>query len=178
MIDSSFNTEPAATPARTKPERKRVLIADDSAEIRESLGKLLRKAGYETAFAAHGGHVLDRVLNERFDLLLLDLKMPHMDGWDALDHLVAMKPALPILVITAHPNQREWVHSAGARAFMEKPLDLPLLLQTIEILTQAPPPEDELFGGGFARRERFRYGPSRQESAHTEVHRLGQNADD
>ena len=148
--------EPPAAPAL----KKRILIADDSPQIRESLGKLLRRANYDVAFAAHGGHVLDLAFNEDFDLLLLDLNMPEMDGWDALDRLASMKPALPIIVITAQPNQREWITTAGAHALLEKPLDLPLLLKTIEDFLQKPPVNQPDRTTG--KRERFRYGRPRR----------------
>ena len=138
---------------RTKP---RVLLADDDRGIRESLGKLLRRANYDVTFASHGGQVLELTLNEHFDLLLLDLNMPQMDGWDALDHLATMKPALPIIVITAQPNQREWVATGGAHALLEKPLDLALLLKTMEDFLREPPVLDPERTTG--KRERFRYG--------------------
>lgn len=136
--------------------RPRVLIADDDRGIRESLGKLLRRSNYDVTFAAHGGQVLSLTLNEHFDLLLLDLNMPQMDGWSALDHLASMKPTLPIIVITAQPNQREWVDGCGAHALLEKPLDLPLLLKTMEDFLREPPvPQPDRTTG---KRERFRYG--------------------
>ena len=150
----------AGTPAVSK---KRILLADDSPQIRESLGKLLRRANYDVSFAAHGGQVLDLTFNEHFDLLLLDLNMPQMDGWDALDRLASMKPGLPIIVITAQPNQREWITTAGAHALMEKPLDLPLLLQTIEDFLREPPVA--ALNHASAKRERFRYGWPRRNGA-------------
>jgi CheY-like chemotaxis protein len=154
------------------PIRKRILVADDSPPIRESLGKLLRRAGYDVAFAAHGGHVLDLALNDQTDLLLLDLNMPQMDGWAALDRLAGLKPALPIIVITAQPNQREWVMTAGAHALMEKPLDLPLLLQTIANLLREPPPGQP--APPAAGREGFRYGwPRRHGGGMGELPRRG-----
>ena len=70
--------------------RPRVLVADDSAEIRDSLGRLLRRANYDVSFAAHGGHVLDAAFNDRVDLLLLDLNMPRLNGWDSLDRLATL----------------------------------------------------------------------------------------
>ena len=80
-------------------------------------------------------HVLDRALNEDFDLLLLDLNMPEIDGWDTLDHLATLKPTLPVIIITAQPDQHDWARAEGARALMEKPLDLPVLLTTIREIT-------------------------------------------
>ena len=122
-------------------QKPRILLADDSPEIRESLGKLLRTSGYHVTLAAHGRHVLDQALNEDFDLLLLDLNMPEIDGWDALDHLATLKPTLPVIIITAQPDQHDWARAEGARALMEKPLDLPLLLKTIqEIMSSQTPP--------------------------------------
>jgi len=100
--------------------------------------------------------VLEQALNQDLDLILLDLNMPEMDGWDALDHIVRLKPALPIIVITAQPNQLEWVMTSGAHALMEKPLDLPRLLQTAEDFLREPP--EPLGGTGARRHEQFRYG--------------------
>ena len=128
-----------APPLRLLPvARPRILLADDDAGIRESLGKLLRNSGYQVIFAAHGGHVLDRALNEEFGLLVLDLNMPQLDGWKTLDRLAGLKPELPVLVITAEPDQRNWMRAAGARVLMEKPLDLPVFLQTVRTLLDEP----------------------------------------
>jgi CheY-like chemotaxis protein len=135
--------------------RKRVLLADDSPQIRESLGKLLRRAGYHVMFAAHGGQVLELAFHETIDLLLLDLNMPHMDGWEALEQVASFKPTLPVIIITAQPHQSNWVFASGAHALLEKPLDLPLLLQTIEELLREPP--GSRTDGTRGRRERFRH---------------------
>lgn len=129
--DLTSTTKPAVPLAPAAQGKKRILLADDSPQIRESLGKLLRNSGYHVTLAAHGGHVLDLVLNGDFDLLVLDLNMPEMDGWDALDRLATMKPSLPVIIITAQPDQAEWAKAEGARALMEKPLDLTLLLKNI-----------------------------------------------
>jgi CheY-like chemotaxis protein len=146
-MNQSMNTETQIHPERSvenaagshpglaPPTKKRILLADDSPQVRESLGKVLRNAGYHVTPVAHGGQALDRALEGEFDLLLLDLNMPGMDGWETLDHLASLKPALPVIIITAQPNQRDWAAAEGARALMEKPLDLPLLLQTIRDFT-------------------------------------------
>lgn len=141
MTAAKLYPEPAENPAAfpvpitvMEDARPRVLLADDDAGVRESLGKLLRNAGYNVTLAAHGGQVLEMVLNQDFDLLLLDLNMPQIDGWSTLDHLQSFKPNLPVLVITAQSNQRDWMRDAGARVLMEKPLDLPLLLQSVREL--------------------------------------------
>jgi DNA-binding NtrC family response regulator len=64
--------------------------------------------------------------------------MPGMDGWEAMEHLAHLRPSLPVIIITAQPHQREWAHAEGARWVMEKPLDLPLLLQRIREFIETP----------------------------------------
>jgi CheY-like chemotaxis protein len=130
-VETAGNTAPDLSP----PAKKRILLADDSPQIRESLSKVLRNAGYHVTLVAQGGQALDRALEETFDLLLLDLNMPGMDGWETLDHLAKLKPTLPVVIITAQPDQGNWARTEGACALMEKPLDLPLLLETIRELT-------------------------------------------
>ena len=111
---------------------RRILLADDSAQVREVMGELLRKAKYDVLTASHGGQVLELLNRERVDLLLLDLNMPEFDGWETLDRLSESKPGLPVIVITGQPNQREWVESAGARGLLEKPFNLPKFFGTLE----------------------------------------------
>lgn len=153
-------TPDPAPPVRLLPvPRPRILLADDDAGIRESLGKLLRNTGYQVIFAAHGGHVLDRALSEEFGLLVLDLNMPQLDGWKTLGRLASLKPELPVLVITAEPDQHNWTRDAGARVLMEKPLDLPVFLQTVRSLLDEPKRSGhEALAPGAGR---FRYLPRR-----------------
>ncbi|MFM1769583.1 MAG: hypothetical protein RJA22_2112 [Verrucomicrobiota bacterium] len=139
--------------------RPHLLLADDDAGVRESLAKLLRNSGYQVTLASHGGQVLERVLNTEIDLLLLDLNMPQLDGWSTLDHLRTLKPHLPVIVITAQPNQRDWMRDAGARVLMEKPLDLPLLLQAVRDLLGEGRPSAADGDDGAAKS--FRYLASR-----------------
>ena len=117
--------------------RKRLLLADDLASIRESLGRLLWREGYEVALASTGVELLQRVSAEEFDLVLLDLSMPELNGWEALKRLADLRPALPVIVITAHPHQREWVEPSGACALLEKPFEIDLLLEVIREVTDA-----------------------------------------
>jgi CheY-like chemotaxis protein len=134
-LTRSFGALPVARlnqPVRLSP---RLLLADDLPSIRESLGRLLRREGYRVAEAVNGRDAIDRAIGEHFDLVLLDLSMPETDGWAALERVAALKPELPVIIITAHPHQRAWVEPSGARALLEKPLDIPLLLSTVRELT-------------------------------------------
>ena len=70
------------------------------------------------------------------DLVLLDITMPDRDGWDVYDLINSTHPLVPVIVITAKPDQFRQASELGVDALMEKPLDLPLLLRTIETYLQ------------------------------------------
>jgi CheY-like chemotaxis protein len=137
IIDRTAGITTAAS-GISRERKRRILLADDSPQIRESLSKLLRIAGYHVVSAANGSQTLDRALTEDFDLLLLDLNMPGIDGWEAFEKLAALKPTLPVIIITAQPDQRQWAILEGAKALMEKPFNPGRLLELIEELLQVP----------------------------------------
>ena len=118
--------------------KKTILIVDDDASIRKSLRKVLQTEGYEVVLAADGLEGLDRFNPERIDLLLLDLNLPAKSGWDLFERFTAINPLLPIVVITGRANQLSFATAAGVGALMEKPLDVPLLVQTIAALLAEP----------------------------------------
>lgn len=125
--------------ARDAPPRKRILIADDDASIRESLARVLEGENYDVALAESGRKAVSQFLQAVPELVLLDLNMPDKDGWQAFELMEKLRPFVPIIIITARPNQYERAVATGADALMEKPLDLPLLLQTIqELLAESP----------------------------------------
>jgi len=117
---------------------KRILLVDDERSIRESLSKILRAENYEVALADSGEEAIQKQRIERIDLLILDLNMPVKNGWVTLGSLVQSTPLLPIIIITGRPNQRVLAENGGADVLMEKPLDVPLLLQTIRNLLSEP----------------------------------------
>ncbi len=132
----------------------------------------MRKAGYEVRPATHGGQVLEQVFRHSVDLVLLDLEMPEIDGWETLERIHAFKPELPVIVITGQSHQRDWAQAEGARALMEKPLDLPLLLQTLSDLLRDPshPISPRLTSAPSP----FRYGaPERSEFRFSELYPRG-----
>jgi len=117
---------------------KRILLVDDEHSIRESLSKILRAENYEVVPAENGQEAIEKHGAERIDLLLLDLNMPVTNGWITLDWLTTVNPLLPVIIITGRSNQRALAETAGADVLMEKPLDVPLLLQTVRELTDEP----------------------------------------
>src|SRR5437899_4088296 len=117
---------------------KRILVVDDERSIRESLRKILRVENYEIVLAENGQEAIEKHGAERIDFLILDLNMPVKNGWATLEWLAEVNPLLPVIMITGRANQRALAESAGADALMEKPLDVPLLLQTIRKLLDEP----------------------------------------
>ena len=117
---------------------KRILLVDDERSIRASLSKILGAENYEVVLAENGHEAIEKHGAQRIDLLILDLNMPVKNGWDTLDWLVKIDPVLPVVIITGRSNQRALAEAAGADALMEKPLDVPLLLQTIRELMDEP----------------------------------------
>lgn len=118
--------------------KKKILLADDDTAIRHILVRLLSEENYVVVPAANGEEALELAEATRFDLALLDLNMPVMDGWQTFEHLAAKHPALPVIVITARPNQLFSALSAGVGALLEKPLDFTKLFQAIRSLLAEP----------------------------------------
>jgi CheY-like chemotaxis protein len=118
---------------------KRILIADDDSLVRRSLAAVLESEGYVVDEARNGFETVTRAIAHAPDLVLLDLQMPHWDGWTAFSQLDRVTPLLPVIVITARPNQYEKAVRLGVDAFMEKPLNIPVLVRAIKRLAS----EDE-----------------------------------
>ena len=111
--------------------RKHLLLVDDDPGVRGSLQELLLGEGYEVIPANDGQHALELLVSTSIDLVLLDLNMPRKNGWDTFERLSAEHPLVPVILITARPNQLFTAVGAGVGALLEKPLDIPILLQTI-----------------------------------------------
>ena len=120
----------------TSTERNRtVLVVDDEADIRLFLRVALEADGFAVQEAADGQEALDRIRANGLDCMLLDLRMPGVDGWSVLDQLAAdgRLEGLAVVVHSAHADDStaQAVLAAGARAFIPKPFSIPRLLGTI-----------------------------------------------
>jgi two-component system nitrogen regulation response regulator NtrX len=103
--------------------KARILVIDDEAAIRDSLRMTLEYEGYECLGAATGQEGLAMVERESPDLVLLDVKMPGMDGLEVLDRLRAVNETLPVIVVSGHGTISTAVEATkkGAFDFIEKP---------------------------------------------------------
>jgi two-component system, cell cycle response regulator DivK len=116
----------------------KILLVEDNEMNRDMLSRRLERRGYEVVIAVDGQQGVDLALSNRPDLILMDMSLPVIDGWEATRQLKArddMK-ATPIIALTAHAmsGDREKALAAGCDDFDTKPVDLPRLLQKIEAL--------------------------------------------
>lgn len=127
---------PASIPAVVK---KKILVVDDNPQIRQSLQKVLRAEGYEVVLASEGREGIKKFDMEQIDLLLLDISLPDISGWDVYGAVTSLNPFVPIIIITGKNDQHELAGLSGVGALVEKPLNVPQLLQNIvEILAETP----------------------------------------
>jgi CheY-like chemotaxis protein len=117
----------------------RVLLVEDNPENRDMLSRRLVRRGYQVSFAVDGAEAVDRTQAEQPDIVLMDLSLPVMDGWEATRRLKtdAATSAIPIIVLTAHAmaGDRDRAMAAGADDYDTKPVDLERLLFKIAALT-------------------------------------------
>jgi CheY-like chemotaxis protein len=111
---------------------KNILLVDDDASVRETLGHVLEGENYAVTLAKTGREAAAKFFADLPDLVLLDLTMPDRDGWDVFGLLHQTHPLVPVIVITAQSQQYKRALENGVDALMEKPLDIPLLLETIQ----------------------------------------------
>jgi len=130
-----------------------VLLADDDVSVRESLRKLFQAEGYQVVLAVNGVEAVEKFVCEEnpIDLVLVDLNMPLKNGWATLDRLIEINPRLPVMVLTGLSNQRVLATAAGVSALVEKPIDVPALLQLMQELLANP--VQVLEGEGTGRRK-------------------------
>ena len=103
----------------------RILVVDDEEGMRESLNDWLKEDGYEVGLAAGGQEAIDMVRDEPWEVVLLDLKMPGMDGLETLKHLKEVRPDAEILMMTAYATVDTAVQAMkeGAFDYLVKPFD-------------------------------------------------------
>jgi len=121
-----------------KSLKKKILIVDDDASVRNSIGNVLREAGYDVLQSGDGQEALAKFDAREIDLLMLDLNLPNKSGWDTFEGFTSRNPTLPTIIITGQSRQSQMAMAAGAGALMEKPLDVSELLQTMQELLTEP----------------------------------------
>jgi two-component system cell cycle response regulator DivK len=114
----------------------RILLVEDNEMNRDMLSRRLERRGYEVIVAVDGEEGVARAKADAPDLVLMDMSLPGIDGWEATRQLKAADEtrSIPVLALTAHAmaGDREKALAAGCDEFDTKPVDLPRLLEKIE----------------------------------------------
>ncbi|MET0278935.1 MAG: response regulator [Pseudorhodoplanes sp.] len=116
----------------------KILLVEDNEMNRDMLSRRLVRSGFEVVMAVNGQEGVDMTVSERPDLVLMDMSLPIMDGWEATRRLKAddATKAIPVIALTAHAmeSDREQAMKAGCDDFDTKPIELPRLLGKINAL--------------------------------------------
>jgi two-component system, cell cycle response regulator DivK len=116
----------------------RILLVEDDELSRDMLSRRLIRRGYQTLLAVDGIQGVAMACSERPDLILLDMRLPRLDGWQVARKLKATSEtrAIPIIALTAHAvaGDRQRALEAGCDDYEAKPVDLPRLLEKMETL--------------------------------------------
>jgi CheY-like chemotaxis protein len=123
----------------------KILLVEDNEMNRDMLSRRLQRRGYEVSLAADGQVAVDMAQAHGADLILMDMSLPVMDGWEATRSLKASANTshIPVIALTAHAmsTDRDKALQAGCDDYDTKPIELPRLLQKIEALLAAATPK-------------------------------------
>lgn len=121
---------------------KKILLVEDNEVNADMLCRRLTRRGYEVVWASDGLQAITAALREQPDVILMDMSLPEIDGWEATRRLrkEPATSAIPIIALTAHAmvSDRERSLAAGCTEFETKPVDLDRLLGKIVALVGAP----------------------------------------
>lgn len=113
--------------------RKLVLVVDDDPDLRELMKLVLEGAGYGVQTASDGKEALERLALQLPSVVLLDMKMPGMNGWQFAEELRrAYDRRVPIVVVTAAEDARKTAEEIGAEGYLGKPFELDDVLSLVE----------------------------------------------
>jgi two-component system, cell cycle response regulator DivK len=117
----------------TRATTARILVAEDHLDSRDALRALLEAFGYDVIEAVNGREAVDVAIAERPDLILMDIMMPELDGFEATRELRRCSALIgtPIIAVTAMEGARELALQAGANDFVRKPVDIRSLLTKV-----------------------------------------------
>ncbi len=111
-----------------------VLLVDDSVDDRASFKAILERKGYKVLETSSGEECLQRVKERKFQVILLDMQLPGINGLDTLQEIKKVRPDLPVIMVTGH-SETQMVENAmtrGSFAYLAKPVDIRKLMDVIE----------------------------------------------
>jgi two-component system cell cycle response regulator DivK len=114
----------------------KILIVDDMEANRELVARFLQIGGHECIYAENGVEAIEATTNNKPDLILMDMGLPVMDGWEATEKIRSKNIKIPIIALTAHSmaTERDKAIEAGCDEFETKPIDYPSLMSKVNRL--------------------------------------------
>lgn len=131
---------------------KRILSVDDDPAMREMVSSMLEASGYQVESVGTGYRALVRAKSETYDLILMDILMPGLDGVETISHLRELRPRVPILIMTGYANDKVRGEALGRGAFavLSKPFTLEELLCRVNGALDVTPASGDEGGGTLA----------------------------
>ena len=121
----------------------KILLVEDNEMNADMLSRRLQRLQFEVVIAVDGAQAVDMAASAKPDLILMDMNLPVMDGWQATERIRSLPEIgrVPIIALTAHAmsGDRDKAMRAGCDDYDSKPIELPRLLEKIQRLLSAPP---------------------------------------
>lgn len=124
----------AQTDLQSPLQKKSILIVDDSEDNLEIIKLVLNSYGGEVDIAPNGYEALRRVKQKKYDVILMDIEMPELDGFQLINELKRRKNSIPVVALTAHvlPEDKLKTRDAGFHAHVSKPIDFNQLVMVLK----------------------------------------------
>ena len=122
-----------------RPPDRPILVVDDDPTILATVSEALDLEGFPVVTATNGAEALDEVTRHRPSLVLLDMRMPVLDGWDFMRAVRERGLTLTVVVMTAAADASRWGREIGAQAVLAKPFELDELVRAVEQVWQPRP---------------------------------------
>jgi DNA-binding NtrC family response regulator len=139
----------------------RVLVVDDEIEFLDVITRRMKKRGIECEGLDNGPGAIEKIQTENFDVVLLDLKMPDMDGIATLREIKRVKPLVEVVILTGHASVKSGIEGMklGAYDYLMKPMELdPLLEKLKEAYEKKTIQEEKIQKAEFVENLRFHRG--------------------
>ena len=133
-------------------KKKKILIIDDELKMRILIRDFLRKEGFETIEASNGNDALNLFLEDKeIDLIILDVMMPQMNGWDVCKKIRNYSNSIPILMLTAKSTNEDIIKGfkLGSDDYLTKPFHIQILIERVKALLRRTKNEDNLIFGNL-----------------------------
>ncbi|RLI07285.1 two-component system response regulator [Candidatus Bathyarchaeota archaeon] len=112
----------------------KIMVVDDEPDIRKLIEKILKKQGHKIVQCENGRQCVERFPDEKPDLVILDVMMPELDGWETYKRLLKIKPKQRVLFLTAvtlEAEARKQMERLGVSHYLTKPFDPPELIERV-----------------------------------------------